>query len=252
LTSVPFARAASVPDELKEVGITEKLGAKVELDALRFRDESGQEVPLARYFNQGRPVLLNFGYFECPMLCGLVLNGMLKSLKDFAWTPGNEFEVLTLSIDPREKPALAREKKANYLESYGRPAPGWHFLTGEEKAIRSLAGQVGWGYRWDEKEKQYAHGAALVVLTPDGRVSRYLYGIEYARKDLRLALLEASNGKVGTIIDRLVLFCYSYNPVTRKYSMVLTKVMQAGSAGTVVVFGAYLTVFWRRQRKKMV
>ena len=161
------------------------------------------------------------------------------------------FDVVTVSIDPRETPELARAKKAAYIEALGKSeaAAGWHFLTGEESQIRALAQAVGFGYKWIAEDKQFAHSAAIYVTTPDGRLSRYLYGIEYKPKDLKLALLEASNGKIGTVIDRLLLFCYRYNPQTHKYSVYFAQLMRAGGAGTVVVFGGYMAMFWRRQRR---
>jgi protein SCO1/2 len=165
------------------------------------------------------------------------------------WIPGREFEIVNVSIDPRETPRLAAEKKAAYLSSYGRPEAGngWHFLTGTEEQIKKLASQVGFGYRYDKRDQQYAHSAVLFALTPEGKISRYLYGIEYRPKDFRLALLEASSGKIGTVIDRLLLFCYRYDPITRKYSMVITKVLQFSSLVTVLLLGGYLVLFWRRQ-----
>ena len=242
---------SEVPAALKDIGITEKLGSQVSIQDLTFKDEDGKDVKLADFFSKKRPVLLNLVYFECPNLCSFVLNGLVDSLKPFPWTPGKEFEIVTVSIDPHEKPSLASKKKANYLRSYGRPeaTTGWHFLTGDEKLIKRLASEVGFGYRYNEEERQYAHSAAQFVLTPEGKISRYLYGIEYSEKDLRLALLEASNGQIGTIVDRFMLFCYRYDPQSRRYSVYLTKVMQTGCAGTIVVFGGYLAVFWRRQRK---
>lgn len=234
------------------MGIQEHLGSAVSVESLDFRDETGKAVRLSEYFKEGRPVLLNLGYYGCPTLCSLVLNGLVKSLQGVDWVPGKQFELVSVSIDPTEGSELAAKKKAAYLESYGKPeaAVGWHFLTGAEAQIKKLAQEVGFGYEYDEKEGQYAHAAVLVVLTPDGKISRYLYGIEYLPKDFRLALLEASSGRIGTVIDRILLFCYRYDPVTRKYSVVLTRVMQTGGASTVVVFGAYLALFWRRQRQR--
>lgn len=244
--------ATEVPYELRDVGIEEHLGAQVSVGDLKFKDESGQEVSLSSFFHRDRPVILALAYYECPNLCTMLLNGLTESLRNLDWTAGERFDIVTVSINPKETPELAAEKKAAYLESYGRKqsAAGWHFLTGEESQIHKLASQVGFGYRYDEREKQYAHASAIYVLTPEGRISRYLHGIEFHPKDLRLALLEASNGKIGTVVDRFVLFCYHYDPKTRSYSMALTRVMQAGSAGTVVLFGGFLAVFWQRERKR--
>lgn len=240
-----------MPKKLADAGITEHLGGAVSVGSLAFKDETGKQVFLKDYFKPGKPVLLNLGYYGCPMLCGMVLNGLVDSLKKLEWTAGKEFELVTLSIDPAEGPELAAKKKTNYLQSYGRPvaAPGWHFLTGTEDQIKKLTQEVGFGYRYDAEEKQFAHSAALIVLTPEGKVSRYLYGIEYPEKDLKLALVEASDGKVGTVVDRLLLFCFQYDPKQKKYSMIVTRVMQTGGAGTLVIFGAYLALFWRRERR---
>lgn len=250
MTSGSSAWAQEVPKELQEVGIEEKLGVQVDIAQLHFQDETGREVPLATYFQSGRPVLLTLVYYECANLCNFLLNGLTDTLKKFPWTPGHEFEIVTVSINPKEKPPLGASKKASYVESYGRlgAAQGWHFLTGQEPDILKLADQVGFKYRYDPRDQQYAHSAAIFILTPEGKVSRYLYGIEYALKDLKMSLLEASSGKIGTVIDRFLLFCYRYDEKTRKYSLYLTKVMQAGSAGTMVIFGGYLAIFWRRQR----
>ncbi len=240
-----------IPSELKEAGITEHLGSSVSIEELSFKDERGKTVHLSDYFNKGRPVLLNLVYYECPNLCGFLLNGLMTSLKKMSWTAGEKFEIVTVSIHPGETPDLARGKKEAYLQAYGRPQAqsGWHFLTGEETQLKKLASQVGFGYRYDLQEKQYAHSAAIFILTPAGKISRYLYGIEFSERDLKLALLEASSGKIGTVVDRFLLFCYRYNPQTRKYSVYLTQLMQAGCGGTVVIFGGYLAIFWRRQRK---
>jgi protein SCO1/2 len=244
--------AAEIPDALKDIGITEHLGSNVSIQNLVFKDETGKEVHLGDYFKSGRPVILNMTYFECPNLCTFVLNGLVTSLKEIEWSPGKQFEVVTVSINPRETPALASLKKKAYLGSYDRAGAenGWHFLTGDDDQIHKLADQVGFRYRYDESQKQYAHSAALFVLTPEGKISRYLYGIEFKPQDMRLALLEATNGKIGNVVDRILLFCYRYDAQTKKYSVYLGKVMQAGGAGTILVFGGYLAVFWRSERKR--
>jgi protein SCO1/2 len=245
------ALGANVPDELQGIGVTEHLGDQVAVAGARFKDETGRDVSLADFFHAGRPVVLSLVYYGCPNLCTFQLNGMVEALKKLAWTPGKEFELVNVSIDPREKPELAAAKKAAYLAEYGRPeaASGWHFLTGTEEQVRKLAAQVGFGYRFVKEENQFAHAAAAYVLTPDGKISRYLYGITYPIQDLRLSLVEASSGKVGTVVDRLLLFCYRYDPHTRRYSLYLERVMQAGCGGTVIAFGGYLSLFWRRERR---
>jgi protein SCO1/2 len=247
------AHAAEIPGELQDVGFDEKLGGSVTLSELTFKNEAGQSVQLSDYFKSGKPVLLNLLYFECPNLCNFLLNGMVDTLKTMDWTPGRQFEIVSVSVDPREGPELAAKKKASYLKSYSRPeaAEGWHFLTSpDESQVKRLADQVGFKYKWDEKEKQYAHGAALFILTPQGKISRYLYGVQFKEKDLRLALVEASDGKIGTIVDRILLFCYRYNPVTRTYSIVATRLMQAGGAVTVLVLGLWMLFFWRSQKSQ--
>ncbi len=240
-----------IPPELKDVTIQEHLGSQVSISDIVLFDQSGKPVKLAEFFQKGHPVILTIVYYECPNLCTFVLNGLVSSLKTLDWTPGNQFEIVTVSMNPKESFELANRKKEAYLKSYGRPeaAAGWHFLTGEESQIRKLASEVGFGYRYDEQEKQYAHGSVIFALTPEGKISRYLYGIEFPNKDLRLALLEASNGKIGTVVDRFLLFCYRYDPHTRKYSVYLTQLMQLSCGITVILFGGYLAVFWRRQRK---
>jgi protein SCO1/2 len=251
LPSFTSAYSQEVPDELKGIEIKEHMGEQVSIESLRFRDETGKEVLLGDYFQKGRPVLLSLVYYQCPNLCNFMLNGLVNGLKTLDWTPGEKFEIVSVSIEPQETPELAAQKKASYMESYGRPkgASGWHFLTGEDSQIRKLASQVGFGYRYDKREKQYAHGSVIFALTPEGIISRYLYGIEFFSKDLKLALLEASHGKVGTVVERFLLFCYRYDPQTRRYSVYLTRLMQVSGAITVVLLGGYLGFFWRRQRK---
>lgn len=253
LSETSANKSSEVPAALKDAVLVDKPGAEVSAD-IKFKDENGKDVTLGQYFQSGRPVILTLGYYECPMLCSLVLNGVLDGLRGLPadWSPGTKFEIVSVSIDPKEKPADALAKKNSYIEALGRAGAeaSWHFLTGEESQARKLADQVGFGYKWDPNEKQYAHGAGIFILTPDRKVSRTLFGIQYRPKDVKLALLEASNGKIGTVVDRLLMFCYQYNVHTRKYSLVATRLVQAGSAGTVLLFGGYLAVFWRRQIRR--
>lgn len=251
-TTAVQSEGSKVPEELKGIGVTEHLGDQVALHDLAFQDETGKSVKLEQYFTGQRPVLLTLVYYECPSLCNILLNSLVDTMKGMPFTPGKEFEIVTVSINPREKSDLAKLKKEKYLENYGRPeaASGWHFLTGQEPQIQALAKQVGFGYRWDPTEKQYAHSAVLFLLSPEGKITRYLYGIGWQPRDLKFALIEASQGRVGSVIDRVLLFCYQYNPTTRKYSLYLTKVMQAGSAITVLFFAGYMAFFWRRQRRR--
>jgi len=240
-----------IPAQLQAAGITEKLGARASLDSIELRDESGKAVKLRQYFSSGRPVLLAFIYFECPNLCSFVLNALMDSLKTMTWTPGQNFDVVTVSIDPREGPELAAKKKEAYLKVLGRPGAekGWHFLTGTEKQTKTLAQEMGFGYFYDEKEKQSAHSAGLFVLTPEGQLSRILYGINYSARDLRLALLEAGQGKIGTVVDRFLLFCYRYDPNSRSYSVYLFNVMRLAAAVTVLVMAMAFGTIWFKQRR---
>lgn len=241
----------SIPPELQDAQIREKLGNQLHFEDLTFNDEQGKPVALQKYFDGRRPVILTFLYYGCPSLCGYFLNGFLTSLKQLSWNVGDRFQVITLSIDPREKSDLALQKKTSVLESYSRPGAdqAWHFLTGDESTIRKLAHQVGFGYRYDIRSKEYAHSTAAIILTPQGKVSRYLHGISFEEKDLRLALLEASNGKIGTLVDRAILFCFHYNPSARGYSLASFRLMQTASALSTILLTGYLFFYWRRQRR---
>ncbi len=245
----PPSTEANLPPELAGVGFDQKLGAQVPLD-LVFRDETGAEVQLGRYFGQ-RPVLLTLSYYECPMLCTLVLNGVTSGLKAVPFAPGEDFEIVTVSFDPREKPDLAARKKANYVELLGRPgaAAGWHFLTGDEPAIAALTGAVGFRYRYDAASNQYAHAAGIMVLTPQGQISRYLFGIEYAPKDIRLALVEASAGKIGSFVDQVLLFCFHYDPETGTYGAAVVNGIRAGGVLTLAAIALFMIGSWRRDRR---
>lgn len=246
--------ADGVPQALEEVGVSEHLDAKLPMD-LEFRDENGDTVTLGQFFDGERPVILTLNYYRCPMLCGLMLNGMVDGLEQMQWTAGDQFEIVTVSINPLETPALAREKKQNYLKRYDRPsaASGWHFLTGNEPEIQRLAETVGFSYKYDPEQQQYAHPAVMFVCTPDGHVSRYLYGIEYPPKRLKLALLEASEGEIGSTLDQIVLYCYHYDPSNRRYSPVAMNIMRVGGGAAASVLAVALGLFWLaewRKRKK--
>lgn len=239
--------ADATPRELSGVGIDERLGQKIDLN-LTFIAEDGYPHALSEYFAKGRPVILNLVYYSCPMLCNLVLNGQVDVLRQMPWTPGKEFEVLTISIDPTENFGLARTKKAAYLASYEREAPGWHFLTDNEGNVKKLAEQVGFRYRFDQKIGQYAHAAAIFVLTPEGMVSRYLYGVRFKSLDLRLALTEAAEEKFG-ITDKLILYCFHYDPESRSYVPLARNIMRVGGALMLLGFVWVLIRLWRRDRK---
>jgi protein SCO1/2 len=247
------ARMEPLPKELEGVGITEHLDGQIPLD-LEFADERGKPVHLKDYFDGKRPVLLTLNYYGCPMLCGLQLNGLLEGLKELSWTPGKEFEIVTVSFDPNETPILAKVKKQNYMNEYGRPeaAKGWHFLTGHEKEIKALTDAAGFGYKYNEERGEYMHTAALFILKPDGRISRYLYGITYEASPLRLSLVEAADGKVGTTIDQLILFCYHYSASEGRYALAAANVMRLGGAATLLVVAGFLFTFWRREWGRVI
>lgn len=232
----------------REVGFDQKMGARLPLDAT-FRDEAGRDVRLGDYFGK-KPVVLSLAYYECPMLCGMALEGLARSLKGFDLVPGKDFEVVTLSFNPTEKPELARGKKTNLVQFYGKPGgeEGWHFLTGDEAQIRRVTETVGFRYRWDEKQKQYAHATGVVLVTPEGVVSRYFFGIEYAPKELRLGLSEASSGKVGGLTAQLLLLCYQYDPSVGKYTASTLKVLKVAAAATMLALGGFIAVMLRRER----
>ena len=233
---------------LKQVGIDQRLDNQVPLD-LSFRDESGREVKLGEYFKPGKPVLLTLVYYECPMLCNQVLNGVVGTLDAVTFTPGKEFEVVTVSFDPREGPELAAKKKETYLKRYRRDGAGagWHFLTGDKDSIDRLADSVGFHYVWDEQSQQFAHASAIMVVTPEGRLSHYFYGIEYSPKDLRLALVEASKGEIGSPVDALILYCYHYDPATGRFAPVMA-VLRA--AGVLTVFGLAALIYYLTKRAR--
>ncbi len=249
IAMAPACAEETLPQELEGVGIDEKLGSRINLD-LEFIAENGYPVTLRSYFKSGKPVVLNLVYYSCPMLCNLVMNGQTAVLRDVAWTPGKEFEVVSISIEPKDTFALASAKKKFYLESYGRPvSSGWHFLTDYQGNAKRLAEQIGFHYRWDEKTQQIAHAASIMVLTPDGRMSRYLYGIKFKPRDIRLALTEASEGKLGSTIDKLLLFCFHYDSTARSYVPFARNLMRAGGVGIVLIMGFVLTHLWRRERR---
>lgn len=239
------------PQQLEGVGITEHLGDHVNLD-LNFRNEQGEVVPLRTYFKDHKPVLLTMAYYSCPSLCNFHLNGLNDAFKKMSSPIGSEFNVVVVSIEPKETPELASAKKASYIKAYGRPegAAGWHFLVGDEPQIRELAKQVGFGYRWDEEQKQWAHAAAAYVLTPEGRISRYLYGIDFDPKTVRLSLVEASNGRIGTLVDKLILYCFHFDPKASKYTLYAFNVMRSGSVLVVIVLAIFLAPFWFRNRRE--
>ena len=233
------AFAERTPRDLEGVGVEEKLGQKIDME-LKFTSASGRIVRLGDYFNQGKPVVITMVYFSCPMLCNMVLNGFTSLLRELPWSPGSEFDVLTISIDPRETFELAAAKKQTYLASYDRPAPGWRFLTDLGGTSKLLAEQLGFHYRYNDSLGQYAHSAAFFVLTPDGRISRYVYGIKYKVRDFRLAVTEASELKVGSTLDKLLLYCFRYDAHSNGYVMYAMNLMRVGSAAGVIALSAMI------------
>jgi len=249
--NAPERSTASIqrPGTLGKIGIDQKIGQQLPLD-LTFRDEGGRDVKLGQFFG-ARPVVLVLAYYDCPMLCTQVLNGMTGALKTLSFDAGTDFEVVVVSIDPKDNFRLAANKKASYLEHYGRPqtSGGWHFLTGTEASIAPLAEAIGFRYAYDANLKQYAHGAAIYVATPKGVVARYLLGIDFAPRDLRLALVEASNNQLGSVTDKVLLLCYHYDPSVGKYGVAILNAVRVGFIATVTGFLAFLFVSLRRERR---
>jgi protein SCO1/2 len=237
------------PPLLKGVGIDQRLNEQVPLNLL-FQDEDGRPVKLGDYFGK-KPVILSLVYFSCPMLCTTAENGLLESLKDLKFDVGKEFEVLTVSFDPEDKPPEANAKKSLYVGLYTRKGAdqGWHFLTGNESSIRQLTDAVGFHYNYDPKTRQFAHATGIVVLTPEGKISRYFYGIRYPSGDLRLALVESSHNKIGSPVDAVLLFCCQYDPAVGKYGLIISRVLQLAGAITVLSLGTFMLVLFRFERR---
>jgi protein SCO1/2 len=230
---------------LQTVGISQKMGAQIPLD-LPFADETGRDVTLREYFN--KPVILALVYYQCPSLCNMVLNGVLSSAKSLDLTAGKQYEVIAVSFDPRETPQMAGAKKQNYLKDYPRPGAeqGWHFLTGPETSSKALAAAVGFRYVYDAMTNQYAHSSAIMILTPAGRVARYFYGIQYPPRDVRLGLVEASNERIGTPTDQVLLYCFHYDPTTGKYALVIMNVLRLAALITLGALLTFMFVMFRR------
>jgi protein SCO1/2 len=240
------SKPAPLPAGLRGVNIEQRLNQQVPLD-LVFRDEFGRSLPLSTYFSGNKPVLLALVYYNCPMLCTLILNGVESSLKAVSLDPGRDFEVVAVSFDPRDTPEIAARKKANYLQRYRRPntSNGWHFLTGGEASIKALTEAVGYQYTFDPATGQFAHASAIMILTPQGKLSRYFYGVEYAPRDVRLGLVEASQNKIGTPVDQVLLFCYHYDPGSGKYGAIAMNMVRLGGATFVLICSVFLFVAWR-------
>jgi protein SCO1 len=241
--------ASNTPPLLEGVGIDQNLNAQVPMDLI-FRDETGQPVRLGQYFRD-KPVVLALVYYECPGLCDLILNGLSHAMQQISLNIGTDYQVVTVSFNPKETWQLAVAKKGNYLEKYNRPGAkeGWHFLTGDEPSIKTLADTVGFHYKYDQQSQQYVHASAIYVLTPEGKISKYFYGIDYNPRDFRLGLVDASSEKIGTVADRVLLFCCQYDPTTGKYGMAITRVTRVlGTATALCLFG-FVFVMLRRERR---
>jgi protein SCO1 len=243
------AQQATTPPILREVSIAQNLNARIPLD-LTFSDEAGKSVRLGDYFGQ-KPIVLSLVYFDCPALCTEVLNGELRTMRSISLDLGKDFEAVTVSFEPKDTPALALAKRDVYAGQYGRPgaADHWHFLTGEQQSIDALTQAVGFHYAYDFAGRQFAHAAAIMVLTADGRIARYFYGVQYPARDVRLGLVEASDGKIGTPTDHALLYCFQYDPMTGKYGLVVMNVVRGAGGLTVLALGIFMFVMFRRDRR---
>ncbi len=246
----PAVAQQTPADVIRQVHFDQKLDAQLPLDAA-FRDERGRTVQLGTYFGK-RPVIVALVYYDCPMLCNMILNGLVKSLRIVQFDAGTDFDVVVISFDARETPELATAKKEVYMQQYGRgagPAAGWHFLTGSEQSIARVTQTAGFTFIWDEATQQFAHPSGVLVLTREGKLSRYFYGIEYAPRDLRLGLVEASAGRIGSLSDQVLLYCYHYDPTTGKYGFVIISIVRVLGTGTALALGAFMFVMFRRERR---
>jgi protein SCO1/2 len=243
--------SSSVPAMVQGVGIDQNLNGQIPLE-LKFKDENGQVVRLGQYFRE-KPVVLALVYYECPGLCDLVLNGLTHTMQQISLNVGSDYEVVTVSFNPKETWQLANSKKANYIEKYQRPGAkdSWHFLTGDQAAIKTLTDTVGFHYNYDPISKQFAHASGIMVLTPEGKIARYFFGIEYKPRDFRLGLVEASANKIGTPADQILLFCYHYDPTTGKYGMAITQITRVLGTATVLALGGFVFIMLRRERHSL-
>ena len=233
----------------QQIDVIENLGKYVPLDA-EFIDEDGKVVKLASFFESEIPTVLTLNYFECPMLCTLVLNGLAESLKNLTLNAGEDFQVITIDINPNEKTLFANQKKKNYVNGFGLQniKDDWHFLTGDQVNIKKVADSIGYIYYYDNQRDEYMHPAAITLLSPEGKISRYLYGIEYPTKDLKLGLLEASEGKIGSTLDKIILYCYHYDPYKNTYTIFATNIMRLGGIFTIIFLGIMLVGYWKKDK----
>jgi len=246
----PVSAQTGLPPELTKVGIDQRLNEQLPLD-VEFRDESGTTVALREYFRD-KPVVLSFAYYTCPMLCPMTIEGMKKVLRVLSFDFGREFIIVNISINPDETPAVAAEKKQEFLGNFQKPGAleHWHFLTGDEASIRKVADAAGFRYAYDPESEQYIHASGIMVATPEGKLSRYFYGIEFAERDLRLGLVEASSGKIGSAVDQVLLFCFHYDPTTGKYGVVIMNIIRIIGTATVVVLASAILIWVRRDRRR--
>lgn len=245
-------RSGEMPQQFEGVGIDRKLGDTIPADLI-FRNAAGESVELGRYFDGERPVMLNLVWHKCHMICPRMLNGITSTLKSMSWTPGAEFQVLTVSFNPREGPDLARQKKQEYLAQLGKPEAeaGWHFLTGSEASIKALTEAVGFNFRWVPEEQQYAHPTATIFLSGTGTVTRYIYGMSLPTSDARTALVEASDGTVGNPVDQIALYCLQFDPNSNTYTADAFNIMKLAGVLTMIILGGVLFFFWRRERERL-
>jgi protein SCO1/2 len=243
--------ASNVPPKMQHVTFSQRLGERLPLDA-RFKDESGRDRALGDYFGK-KPVVLAFVYYQCPMLCPLVMNGISSALKVVPFTPGKEFDVVLISFDPRDTPEAANAKKRAHLQHWAVPetADGWHFLTGTEQEIRRVTSAAGFTYEWDEETQQFSHVSGVLVATPDGRLSRYFYGVEFSPKDLRLALVDSSQGRLGSVVEELLLYCFHYDPSTGKYGAAFMNILRLGGVLTVGLILGFVVLMRRRDSRQV-
>ncbi len=236
------------PPPIKDVGFDQRLGEAIPLD-LVFRDEAGESVRLAKYFGK-RPVVLSLVYFNCPMLCGMTTDGLVRSVRALRFEPGTDYEILSVSFDPRETAEMASEKKRTVMAQFGRKSGpgGWHFLTGDAASVAALTSALGFRYVWDAEQKQFAHATGVTVLTPQGRIAKVFFGIEYPAKDLRLALIEASEERIGNVVDQLLLLCFHYDPKAGRYTATVRNLVRAGGVITFVLLAGFVTIMLRRER----
>lgn len=244
-------RIEEMPKRLKGVDVDEKLSSQLPLD-LGFKDSNGKDVALADYFKGDIPVILTLNYSDCPMLCSLQLNGVVEGMKRLDWSAGKEYRVVTVSINPEETTERLHKFKSRYMQQYARPGtePGWAFLTGSENNVRRLADAMGFQYNYNEKREEWVHPAAILVATPNAKIARYLYGLEYHEKTLRLSLVEASEGRVGSTVDRLLLYCFHYDETEGRYAPVARNIMKVSGAIAVVLLGGFIAALWISDRKR--